>query len=515
MKLARNYTRRASGLLCGRHHLALLQRLLLRERQTTGSQRPNGGNYLHMLAQRSFASSSSSVPPPPYSFNAEQLQPPDLNHVVDHTTGVGDQHGNGMDAYSRTVCRVVETVGPSVVAIGARHADQRAGQGSGFVFSKEGLILTNHHVIKDANELFVTFTTDESYKCDVVGSDPSTDVALLRISKTNVRNLPGEPLRMLGQDRRNNNTSTRTETTSPSTKNTSSTTTTSSTTASSSSNSPSSPSTASSISDGVRVGQLAIAIGNPLGFAASVSAGVISALGRSLRSQSGRLIDNVIQTDVAINPGNSGGPLVNSSGEVLGMNTAIIQGAQGIAFAVPSSTILWVVSQLLTRGRVVRGYLGVAGFGRPVDPRLQRRLKLKTATIFQVAGVDPNGPAAKAGVGAGDFVVAVDGEPVGNIDDLFRIISTAPQGKAVSLMLIRGTEVLRKEVLVDYSKDASSPKTPLLLLPGSSSLHGGGGGGPFGKPGASPTSSSQSQDGSPQSSPQTGNGLWNESPFPW
>lgn len=402
-----------------------------------------------------------------------------------------------LDAYSNTVCSVVDHVGPSVVSVGTMKllpsanqqspqtgggyppgAQPQGGQGSGFVLSKEGLILTNHHVVNNATSLSVTFTTDESYRAEVVGSDAATDIALLRISKPGVV-LPGEPLMLASVGARMRSDSGQS---------------TSSASAASSNYSGTATATATSSSSPppsyVRVGQLCVAIGNPLGFAASVSAGVISALGRTLRSQSGRLIDNVLQTDVAINPGNSGGPLVDSGGEVLGMNTAIIQGAQGIAFAVPSATLEWVVGELLTKGKVRRGYIGVAGFGRPIDAVLQRRLKLRTNSLFQVVGIDPEGPAKKAGVIPGDFIVAVDGEGIGNMDDLFRILSrdgargaSGSTSKTIELMLIRGSphyEVLKKKLEVDYvgnSEGSGEAGRRRLLAPGGG-LFGGGGGGP-------------------------------------
>ncbi|CAD7932833.1 unnamed protein product [Amoebophrya sp. A120] len=403
-----------------------------------------------------------------------------------------------LDPYSKTVCKVVDEIGPSVVSIGAARAANllqpggqqhpqlnpnqgggqplQMGQGSGFVLShKEGLILTNHHVIHQATQISVTFTTDESFKAEVVGSDPSTDIALLRISKQLFASSSSDtqfakqlkPLQLKTPENTKNGEKLQI----------------------------------------ARVGQLCIAIGNPLGFQSTVSAGVISALNRTLRSQSGRLIDNVIQTDVAINPGNSGGPLVNSNGEVLGMNTAIIQGANNIAFAVPSTTISWVCSQLLTKGKVLRGYIGVAGFARPVRPQLARRWKLGlNSTIFQIAGIAEHSPAYNAGLMPGDLVLSVDSEPVGSIDDLFRILSartissggataqssksksakdsadprgsstTSSESNKIEVMIIRRTEVLKKSIEVDYtSGNQGGMNSNSGGPPGGSGGPGGGG----------------------------------------
>lgn len=215
---------------------------------------------------------------------------------------------DALDAYSKIVTGTVDSAGPAVVAI--RHADG-GGQGSGFIFTSDGYIVTNDHVLGEGGKLQVTLTDDTTLPAEVIGRDPPTDVGVLRIPAPG-RALPAVPLGDSGR---------------------------------------------------LRVGQLVVAIGNPLGYASSVSAGVVSALGRSLRSKSGRLVDNVIQTDTAINPGNSGGPLVNSAGQAVGMNTAIISGTQGLAFAVPSNTISFVVSQILRHGRVRRAYLGVRGGG--------------------------------------------------------------------------------------------------------------------------------------------------------
>lgn len=319
-----------------------------------------------------------------------------------------------LDAYSRVVTNVVETVGPAVVAI--RHRDG-LGQGSGFIFSSDGYILTNDHVLgTEGAAVSVSLTDDTVLPAEVVGRDPPTDVGVLRIPARG-RSLPAVSL--------GNSTA-------------------------------------------LKVGQLVVAIGNPLGYASSVSAGVVSAVGRSLRSQSGRLVDNIIQTDTAINPGNSGGPLVNSNCEAVGMNTAIVAGTKGLAFAIPSNTIAFVVSQILQYGHVKRGYFGIYGGVRPVHRALQQRLGLKLPTVVQVAGLDPEGPARRAGLVPGDLVVAADGEPIGSMDDLYRILSTRPPSSPLRVQVLRDLRPLEFTVVVeDDSKRrmAGGPALGALRLP--------------------------------------------------
>jgi len=292
------------------------------------------------------------------------------------------KEATALDAYSQIVTRVVETVGPAVVSI--RHKDGQ-GQGSGFIFSPDGYLITNDHVVGQSGSLLVTLTDETTVPAEIVGRDPPTDVAVLRIPVAG-RSLPSVKIGDSGD---------------------------------------------------LRVGQLVVAIGNPLGYASSVSAGVVSAVGRSLRSQAGRLVDNVIQTDTAINPGNSGGPLVNSAGEAIGMNTAIIQGSQGIAFAVPSNTISWVVSEVMMHGHVQRGYVGIIGGARPISRALQLRLQLPFTTAVQIMDLDAQGPAAEAGLKPGDVLVAADGQPVGSMDDLYRILSKRGGMKPLQVEVIR------------------------------------------------------------------------------
>lgn len=300
-----------------------------------------------------------------------------------------------LDAYSKIVTNVVDTVGPSVVAV--QHRDGR-GQGSGFIISQDGYIVTNDHVLGDgAAALSVSLTDDTTLPAEVIGRDPPTDVGILRIPSVG-RSLPSVPLGDSSQ---------------------------------------------------MRVGSLVVAIGNPLGYASSVSAGVVSALGRSLRSQSGRLVDNVIQTDTAINPGNSGGPLVNAAGQAVGMNTAIIQGTQGLAFAVPANTISWVVSQIMQHGHVKRGYFGIYGGVRPLQRSLQQRLGLSLPTVVQVAGLDPHGPAQRAGIKPGDLLCAADTVPIGSMDDLYRVLSTRSPTAPLPVQVIRGGKKLTLTVQVE------------------------------------------------------------------
>jgi S1-C subfamily serine protease len=200
------------------------------------------------------------------------------------------------------------------------------------------------------------------------------------------------------------------------------------------------------VSRNVRVGQLAIAIGNPYGFQHTVTAGVVSALGRSLRSTSGRLIDDVLQTDAALNPGNSGGPLVNARGEVIGLNTAIIPMAQGICFATAIDTVKWVAMQLLRDGRVRRSYLGLAGASQPVGRRFARHFELSNAAGVRVESVEPGAPAARAGLKPADVIVALNGQPVNGIDDLHRLLTAELIGMSVEIVLLRGAQLFKRSI---------------------------------------------------------------------
>jgi len=294
-----------------------------------------------------------------------------------------------LDAYSRAVIHVVEAVGPAVVSIrpskaANRHEPEKTGTGSGVVIAPDGYVLTNDHVVQTGSRYVVTLTDGTSLNAFRVGNDPATDLAVIRADAAYM------PCSNLGDASR------------------------------------------------LRVGQLAIAMGNPLGFQSTVSTGVVSSLGRALRSREGRLIENVIQHTAPLNPGSSGGPLVDSTGKVIGINTAIIAMAQGIGFAVPANTAQWVVSQLLTYGRVRRAYLGIAGQQRPLHRRWIRYHNLSRGQVVEVLSVETSGPAGIAGIRVGDLIVAVNDQDVSSVDDLHRFLAEWPIGKAITLSVIRG-----------------------------------------------------------------------------
>lgn len=300
-----------------------------------------------------------------------------------------------LDAYSQAVMAAVDRVGPSVVKVDVEGAPaergprrrRKDGSGSGFVFAADGLILTNSHVVDGAHVIRVQTLDGDTLVADLVGDDPHTDLAVLRV--TPPRGLAAAPL---GDSTR------------------------------------------------LRPGQLVVAIGNPLGLQHTVTAGVVSALGRSLRARTVRLIENLIQTDAALNPGNSGGPLVTGKGEVVGVNTAVILGGQGIAFAVPSATAARVISALLRFGRVRRSWLGVAGHETTIPRRVSRAHGLPGGQGLGVTAVSPDSPAAKAGVHEGDVIVDFDGVPVGGADDLHRLLTDDRIDRSVSLRLLRQGE---------------------------------------------------------------------------
>ena len=300
------------------------------------------------------------------------------------------------DAYSQAVVDVVDRVGPAVVRVETppdRDKRQRGGTGSGVVISPDGLVLTNSHVVQGAAAVRLALADTRTVNARVLGNDPHTDLALLRVVDD-----VSLPAARLGN------------------------------------------------SKGLRRGQLVVAIGNPLGFESTVTAGVVSALGRSLRSSTGRLIDDVIQTDAALNPGNSGGPLVSSLGEVIGINTAVIAGAQGICFAVASNTASHVVSEIVRHGRVRRAFIGVAGQTVPLPRRLVLALGLAQARGVAIASLEPDGPAAKSGLQPGNIVLALDGEPVTGADDLVRLLGGGRIGVATTFSVIAGSE--RKQLVV-------------------------------------------------------------------
>jgi S1-C subfamily serine protease len=299
-----------------------------------------------------------------------------------------------LDAYSQAVVRATEAVAPAVAHLEVE-LKGRKGSGSGFCFTPDGFLLTNSHVVHGARAIRASFADGLSRDADLIGEDPDTDIAVVRIGAGGL-----VPVK-LGSSR------------------------------------------------AVRVGQLAIAIGNPYGFQHTVTAGVVSALGRSLRSQTGRLIDDVLQTDAALNPGNSGGPLVNSRGEAIGVNTAIIPGAQGICFATAIDTVKWVVMQLLKDGRVRRGYLGIAGANVPLARRIARHCDIANTHAVRVESVEKDGPANRAGLRAGDRIVRFDGRAVNGIDDLHRALTGERIGAAAVLALVRGTELVELEIRPD------------------------------------------------------------------
>jgi len=306
-------------------------------------------------------------------------------------------HAELLDAYSRAVIAVVGTVGPAVVSISVGRKSrgdgpEQAGAGSGVIIAPDGYIITNSHVVNKAKRLTATLADGTSLTVTRVGADPATDLAVIRA------NASGLPCATLGD------------------------------------------------SSLLTPGQLVIAIGNPFGFQSTVSAGVVSALGRALRSLDGRLIENIIQHTAPLNPGNSGGPLVDSRGRVVGINTAIIMMAQGIGFSIPSDTVKWVASQLLAHGRVRRGFLGIAARQRPLDRRLVRFYHLPQERGVEVLSANQGDPADRAGVREGDIIVAMDGKTVASVDDLHRLLSEWPIGASVALTIIRGVDRIEIEV---------------------------------------------------------------------
>ena len=317
-----------------------------------------------------------------------------------------------LDAYSRAVIAAVEKVSPSVVNVEVHQAagrsrsgepHERRGGGSGFIFTPDGLILTNSHVVHDATRIAVTLLDGRSFPAHTVGDDPATDLAVIRINSVG-NDAPTLQAVRLGDSQQ------------------------------------------------LRPGQMAIAIGNPYGFQSTVTAGVISALGRSLRSYSGRLIEDVIQTDAALNPGNSGGPLVNSLGEVIGVNTATILPAQGICFAIGINTAKFVASRLLRDGRIRRSYIGISAQTVPIHRRVVRFYNLLKETGVVVVGVESNSPAQKAGVREGDVIVALDDKPVAGVDDLHRLLTDAQVGARCALTVIRHTEKLTLSILPEEAR---------------------------------------------------------------
>lgn len=313
-----------------------------------------------------------------------------------------------LDAYSNAVVSAAERVSPSVAKIEvtqtagpARNGEprERHGGGSGFVFTPDGLVLTNSHVVHNASRIRLSLPDGRQFPAHLIGEDPATDLAVVRIDAPNL--------------------------------------------------------TAAQLGDSqkLRVGQLAIAIGNPYGFQYTVTAGVVSALGRSLRSYSGRMIDDVIQTDASLNPGNSGGPLVSSDGEVIGVNTATIMGAQGLCFAIGINTAKFVASRLLQQGRIRRAYIGVEAQTTPLHRRIVRFYDLPEETGVVVVGVQNGSPAQRAGLQEGDVIVALGGEPIAGVDDLHRLLTDAKVEVRSSITVLRRTERLELSIVPQEGKE--------------------------------------------------------------
>jgi S1-C subfamily serine protease len=297
-----------------------------------------------------------------------------------------------LDAYSRCVADVADRVGPAVVRVESAVPGTRGGLGSGVIIAGDGLVLTNSHVVADQRHVRLALVDGNEAKADVLGDDPDTDLALLRAS------LPaGAPSARLGDSKQ------------------------------------------------LRRGHLVVAIGNPLGFESTVTAGVVSALGRSLRARSGRLIDDVIQTDAALNPGNSGGPLVASNGEVIGINTAMIGGAQNLCFAVSSNTALFVVGEVIGHGRVRRAHLGIAAQTLPLPRRLSLALGVGPRAV-RIGEIEPNGPADRAGLKTADILIAMEGQPVTGADDLIRLLGADKIGRSMEFTVLRGGKLERVSV---------------------------------------------------------------------
>lgn len=302
-----------------------------------------------------------------------------------------------LDAYSQAVTSTAEKVSPSVVNI---EVGRGAGSGSGFVFTPDGFILTNSHVVHNAKQIEVTLSDGRSAGAQLVGDDSDTDLAVVRISASSL-----VPAR-LGDSR------------------------------------------------AVRVGQLVVAIGNPYGYQCTVTAGVVSALGRTLRSRSGRLIDNVIQTDAALNPGNSGGPLVTSNGDVIGVNTAMILPAQGLCFAIGINTANFVAGKLIKDGKIRRSFIGIAGQNVPLPRQLGRYHDLRVQGGLLVVSVERDSPAEKAGLRQGDLVVGFDGHPIAGIDDLHRLLTEEHVGTKALLVVIRRADKVVLEITPEECRPA-------------------------------------------------------------
>ncbi|HKT37485.1 MAG TPA: trypsin-like peptidase domain-containing protein, partial [Ktedonobacterales bacterium] len=319
------------------------------------------------------------------------------NPKNDHQAQATSAELAAMDAYSRAVVGVVERVGPAVVQVGvAKTASGNTpfgvtsrvveGAGSGVIFAPDGYILTNSHVVDGALRIQVTLADGRDIPAQVVGNDPETDVAVVRVSPPDGQKLPTAKL---------------------------------------------------GDSDHLHVGQLVVAIGSPAGLQSTVTAGIISALHRTLPGYGGRMIEDIVQTDAAVNPGNSGGPMVNAAGEVIGINVAVLQATQGLSFAIPINTVNWVASMLMRDGEVRRAVIGVAGQAVMLTQSARRALHIETPTAVEVMQVVANGPAAQAGIRPGDVIFKIEGKPVGTVDDLRRVLERLPNGSQVQVGLVR------------------------------------------------------------------------------
>lgn len=304
-----------------------------------------------------------------------------------------DTDGPLLDAYSSAVSGTVAAAHPAVVHIEVRGGTTQGGTGSGFFISPDGYLLTNSHVVHGASELRVFLADGRRLSADLIGDDPDTDLAVLRVSADELAHL------------------------------------------------------SLADSNAVRLGQIAIAIGSPMGFQQSVTAGIVSGLGRSLRGASGRLIDNVIQTDAALNPGNSGGPLVNTRAEVIGVNTAIIRPAQGICFAIASNTVRWVAAWLIKEGRIRRSFIGLAGQNVPLLRKLIHHHRLTQETGVLVTGFEPDSPASRAGLLEGDILLALDGVATPAVDALHKLLTGDRIGERAIVTFLRGVELRRHAII--------------------------------------------------------------------
>jgi S1-C subfamily serine protease len=298
-----------------------------------------------------------------------------------------------LDSYSKSIAAVVNRVAPTVVNIRVVSGERGPGGGSGFIIARDGFILTNSHVVQGARELEVTLHDSRVFPARVVGTDPETDLAVIRLDAPDIQHA-----RLADSSK-------------------------------------------------IHVGQIAVAVGSPYGFQQTVTAGIVSALGRSMRAESGRLMDEIIQTDAALNPGNSGGPLLNSAGEVIGVNTAVILPAQGICFAIASNTARFVTGWLIKDGYIRRSSIGVAGQNVPLHPRVVRFHKLPNDRGVLVMEVEPGSPAAVTGLQKGDTIVGFKGQPISTVDDLHKNLAASEIGVPSPLMFLRGTEKLFRMVV--------------------------------------------------------------------